>query len=119
SLDTGQHLLLKDGSPLQLREKVFDTLVILVEAGGAVVSKDEFMEKIWPDAFVEENSLNRNISELRKALSSGVEDAPYIETVPKRGYRFAAPVDVLERADVQSPTDFPQTKKARLHDGLR
>lgn len=119
SLDTGQHLLLKDGSPLQLREKVFDTLVILVEAGGAVVSKDEFMEKIWPDAFVEENSLNRNISELRKALSSGVEDTPYIETVPKRGYRFAAPVDVFERADRQSPIDLPQTKKARLHDGLR
>lgn len=119
SLDTGRHLLLKDGFPLQLREKVFDTLVILVEAGGAVVSKEEFMEKIWPDAFVEENSLNRNISELRKALSSGVEDAPYIETVPKRGYRFAASVEVLERDGMQSPIDLPRTEKGRLHDGLR
>jgi TolB-like protein/Tfp pilus assembly protein PilF len=77
------------------------------------------MEKIWPDAFVEENSLNRNISELRKALSSGVEEVPYIETVPKRGYRFAAPVEVLEDADMQTGSDFPQTKKAPLHDGLR
>ena len=119
SLDTGRHLLLNDGFPLQLREKVFDTLVILVEAGGAVVSKEEFMEKIWPDAFVEENSLNRNISELRKALSSGVEDAPYIETVPKRGYRFAASVEVLERDGMQSPIDLPRTEKGRLHDGLR
>ena len=113
SLDTGRHLLLKDGIPIQLREKVFDTLVILVEAGGAVVSKDEFMEKIWPDAFVEENSLNRNISELRKALSPGIEDAPYIETVPKRGYRFATPVEVLEGDG--SPIHLPQTK----HDSLR
>ena len=93
--------------------------MILVEAGGAVVSKEEFMEKIWPDAFVEENSLNRNISELRKALSSGVEDAPYIETVPKRGYRFAASVEVLERDGMQSPIDLPRTEKGRLHDGLR
>jgi DNA-binding winged helix-turn-helix (wHTH) protein/TolB-like protein/tetratricopeptide (TPR) repeat protein len=119
SLDTSRRLLLQDGLPLPLRDKVFDTLVILVEARGAVVSKDEFMEKIWPDAFVEENSLNRNISELRKALSSGVEGAPYIETVPKRGYRFAAPVEVLERAGMQSPVDLPHTKKARSHEGLR
>ncbi len=119
SLDTGRHLLLKDGLPLQLREKVFDTLVILVEARGAVVSKEDFMEKVWPDAFVEENSLNRNISELRKALNSGAEDTPYIETVPKRGYRFAAPVEVLEDGAMQTGSDFPQTKKAPLHTGLR
>jgi len=119
SLDTGRHLLLSNGVPLQLREKVFDTLVILVEAEGAVVSKEEFMEKIWPDAFVEENSLNRNISELRKALSSGGEDAPYIETIPKRGYRFAAPVEVLDGARTQSPIDVPETKTRRLPDALR
>jgi DNA-binding winged helix-turn-helix (wHTH) protein/TolB-like protein/Tfp pilus assembly protein PilF len=119
NLDPGQHLLLKNGSPLQLREKVFETLVVLVEARGGVVSKEEFMEKIWPDAFVEENSLNRNISELRKALTSGGDEGAYIETVPKRGNRFAAPVDVMERADVQSHIDIPQTRKARSHDGLR
>ena len=70
SLDTARRLLLNDGVPVQLREKVFETLLILLEADGGVVGKDEFMEKVWPDAFVEENSLTRNISELRKALAS-------------------------------------------------
>ena len=95
-LDAAKYLLLNDGTPIQLREKVFETLLILLEARGAVVTKDEFMEKVWPDAFVEENSLTRNISELRKTLSSDSDAGQYIETVPKRGYRFATPVQVFE-----------------------
>ncbi len=105
SLDTARRLLLNDGAPVQLREKVFETLVILLEADGGVVGKDEFMEKVWPDAFVEENSLTRNISELRKALSSGAEDSRYIETVPKRGYRFATRVDVVDARGLHSQTE--------------
>ena len=85
SLDTGRHLLLKDGSPLQLREKIFDTLLILVEARGAVVSKDEFMEKVWPDAFVEENSLNVNVSALRKVFGERPHEHRFIVTVPGVG----------------------------------
>lgn len=103
-LDSAKHLLLKDGVAVQLREKLFETLLILLEAEGAVVSKDEFMEKVWPDAFVEENSLTRTISELRKTLSSGDEDGGYIETIPKRGYRLAAPVQSLTPENVPTPS---------------
>ncbi|HET6850835.1 MAG TPA: winged helix-turn-helix domain-containing protein [Pyrinomonadaceae bacterium] len=115
SLDTARRLLLNDGVPVQLREKVFETLLILLEADGGVVGKDEFMEKVWPDAFVEENSLTRNISELRKALSSGSEDSRYVETVPKRGYRFAARVDVVDARNLHSQTETqPDESRSNL-----
>jgi DNA-binding winged helix-turn-helix (wHTH) protein/TolB-like protein/tetratricopeptide (TPR) repeat protein len=106
-LDAAKHLLLKEGVAVQLREKLFEALLILLEAEGAVVSKDEFMEKVWPDAFVEENSLTRTISDLRKTLSSGDEDGRYIETIPKRGYRFAAPVQSLTPVNVPTPSTTP------------
>ena len=112
SLDTGRRLLLKEDAPVQLRDKVFDTLLILLEARGGVVSKDEFMQKVWPDAFVEENSLTRNISELRKVLSYGTDDSHYIETVPKHGYRFAVPVRIEDLGGCVG-TPAPETSNAR------
>jgi DNA-binding winged helix-turn-helix (wHTH) protein len=87
-LNESERLLLRDGRPVGLTPKVFDTLVALVERGGRLVGKDELMERLWPDNFVEEGALTRNISDLRKALG----EERYIETVPKRGYRFVAPV---------------------------
>lgn len=123
SLDTGRRLLLKQDAPVQLRDKVFETLLILLEARGEVVGKDEFMQKVWPDAFVEENSLTRNISELRKVLSHGAEDSPYIETVPKHGYRFAAPVRLEDPgACVGSPApeaSSPQPSSTRTEGRFR
>ena len=91
-------LLSRDGGPVSLTPKAFETLVALVEHSGHVLSKDELMKKVWPDSFVEENNLSQNISQLRRALQSAGGDAAadLIETVPRRGYRFRAQVSVVE-----------------------
>lgn len=82
--------LLRGDEPLPLTPKAFDTLLVLVENAGHALEKDDLLRRVWPDTFVEEGSLTQNISVLRKVL--GDEGGPYIETLPKRGYRFAAPV---------------------------
>jgi TolB-like protein/DNA-binding winged helix-turn-helix (wHTH) protein/Tfp pilus assembly protein PilF len=82
-----ERTLVREGRPITLTPKEFDTLVALVEARGRVVGKDELMSRVWPDSYVGEGSLARNISILRKALGDDV-----IETVPRRGYRLAIPV---------------------------
>ena len=89
---TAKHLLLRDGRPVPLTPKAFNTLLVLVERNGEVVSKEELMNKVWPNTFVEEGGLARNISVLRKALNEGTTDHEYIETVPRIGYRFVADV---------------------------
>src|SRR5262245_3046409 len=87
-LDEAERLLLREGEPVGLTPKVFDTLVALLERSGRLVEKDELIARLWPDTFVDEGALTRNISDLRKALGG----ERYIETVPKRGYRFVASV---------------------------
>ena len=89
-LDTREGALLRDGRPVQLTPKAFETLVALVEQSGHCLSKEELMRRVWPDSFVEENNLSQNISQLRRALQT--EGPRYIETVPRRGYRFNANV---------------------------
>jgi DNA-binding winged helix-turn-helix (wHTH) protein/TolB-like protein len=91
-LDAGDRLLSRDGKPVALTPKAFDTLLLLVENRGRLVEKEELMRSVWPDSFVEENNLNRAIYILRKALGESSRDATYIETVPKHGYRFVAGV---------------------------
>jgi DNA-binding winged helix-turn-helix (wHTH) protein/TolB-like protein len=83
-----ERVLYRDGQPVALMPKAIDTLAVLLERGGQVVEKAELMKLVWPDCVVEEIGLARNISLLRKAL--GDEGETYIETVPKRGYRFRA-----------------------------
>src|ERR1041384_6560338 len=87
-LDAEQSRLTCDNETVPLPPKVFEILRVLVESHGRVVSKEELMSRVWPDTFVEENNLTVNISALRKALGEG--GAKYIETVPRRGYRFVA-----------------------------
>jgi DNA-binding winged helix-turn-helix (wHTH) protein/TolB-like protein/Flp pilus assembly protein TadD len=96
SLDVSEHRLLRSREVVPLSPKVFETLLVLVEQGGHVVEKGELMRRLWPDSFVEESSLTQNISLIRKALGEGGGEQQFIETVPKRGYRFVAPVRVLE-----------------------
>src|SRR5918999_6078468 len=91
-LDRRERLLLYQGRPVQLTPKVFDTLLALVENSSRLVEKDELMKAVWPDSFVAESSLTFNVSMLRKALGQLDGERPYIETVPKRGYRFIADV---------------------------
>jgi DNA-binding winged helix-turn-helix (wHTH) protein/pimeloyl-ACP methyl ester carboxylesterase/class 3 adenylate cyclase len=96
-VDTREGVLLREGRPVQLTPKAFETLVALVEKSGHCIGKDELMRRVWPDSFVEENNLSQNISQLRRALHAEGEAAvQYIETVPRRGYRFNAPVSVRE-----------------------
>jgi DNA-binding winged helix-turn-helix (wHTH) protein/TolB-like protein/Flp pilus assembly protein TadD len=94
-LDPAEHRLLRDGEPVPLEPKVFETLLALVRRRGSLVAKDELMQAVWPDSFVEESNLTRNISVLRKALSGTDGGRQYIETVPKRGYRFVGDVRAI------------------------
>ena len=92
-LDTGEHRLLRDGVEVPLQLKAFETLCILVERAGRLLTKDDLLRQVWPDTMVEENNLNKNISLLRKALGECAAGQSYIETVPRVGYRFAVPVE--------------------------
>ena len=84
-LDPSERILARRGTRIPLSPKAFDTLVLLVQRHGHVLTKDELIQTLWPDSFVEENNLTQQISALRRALGSEHE---YIETVPKLGYRF-------------------------------
>src|SRR5215216_3528257 len=101
-LDAKERILLKENREVPLTPKVFDTLLALLENSGHVLTKKELMQLVWPDSFVEENNLAQNISILRKALGEGKEGEHYIQTVPKRGYRFVA--DVSSTGDEEEET---------------
>jgi DNA-binding winged helix-turn-helix (wHTH) protein/TolB-like protein/tetratricopeptide (TPR) repeat protein len=100
-LDPVERLLTQGGRPISLTPKALDTLVVLVERHGHLVSKDDLFQAVWPDSFVEENNLAQHISALRRALGEG-PDGPFIETVPKRGYRFIGSV-IEERPGPAEP----------------
>jgi TolB-like protein/Flp pilus assembly protein TadD len=102
-LDANEHVLLRGDAAVHLTEKVFNILLLLVERGGHLVTKEELMEQVWPDIAVEENNLTVSVSALRKALGEKQEGGQYIETVSKRGYRFIADVRALEDERVNSP----------------
>lgn len=91
-MDSSVRRLFVGGRPVHLTSKLFDLLLVLVCNSGRVMTKEELMEKVWPDQLVEESNLTVSMSALRKALGERYKDRKYIETVPKRGYRFAARV---------------------------
>jgi DNA-binding winged helix-turn-helix (wHTH) protein/TolB-like protein/Flp pilus assembly protein TadD len=91
-VDTAERVLLRGGRPVALAPKAFDVLLVLVESSGHIVEKDELMNRVWANSFVEESNLKVTVSVLRKALE---ECGHYIETVPRRGYRFMASVKEL------------------------
>lgn len=93
-LDKGERVLRRDDKNVPLTPKVFDTLVVLVERAGRLVTKESLLAEVWPDTFVEEANLSVNIATLRKALGEIVGEQQYIQTISKRGYRFVA--DVLK-----------------------
>ena len=94
-LDAAQRVLWHGEEMLALPSKVFDTLWILVTGEGRVVSKSELMDAVWADAFVEESNLSQNIYTLRRTLGVDEQGRQFIETVPRRGYRFAVPVKLI------------------------
>jgi DNA-binding winged helix-turn-helix (wHTH) protein len=102
-LDVAERVLLRAGKAIALTPKAFDTLLILVRNSGRILEKEELLKSIWPETFVEEATLAQNIFTLRKALGGG-EGEQYIQTIPKRGYRFVASVtEVLDqKGDVRT-----------------
>ena len=100
-LDRERTTLTKDGQDLLLPPKLFELLAVLVFSCGDVVTKDELLEALWPDAFVEESNLTQSIFSLRKRLGKTSEDEDYIQTVPRRGYRLRVPV--TEAVTASSP----------------
>ena len=92
-LDPAERRLLRDETPVPLTPKCFDLLVIFVENSGHLIGKEELIERLWPNQIVEEANLSFNISTLRKALGQGSNGEPFIETVPKKGFRFVAHVE--------------------------
>ena len=109
-LDTIQHLLLKEGRPVTLTPKTYDTLLLLVQNSGRMLSKEELMKSLWPDSFVEESNLTQQVSMIRRALGDSPGDPHFIVTVPGRGYRFSA--EVRSRQDEDEKEQFGSTVSA-------
>ena len=108
-LDAEERLLLRAGEVVPLTPKAFDLLLALIEQPGHLLEKEVLLKTVWPDAFVEENNLADNISRLRKTLGEGEDGRKFIETVPRRGYRFVAEVKALndtEAVPVVIPSAF-------------
>lgn len=118
-IDPVERLLFRGDEMIPLTPKATDTLLALVSSRGRVLEKDELMKMIWPDSFVEEGGLAQNISLLRKVLGGATGEFQYIETIPKRGYRFVVPVKVVpvkedlrtNASDNSAPSPVPQPPK--------
>jgi DNA-binding winged helix-turn-helix (wHTH) protein/tetratricopeptide (TPR) repeat protein len=104
-LDAKQHLLLRDGHVVPLPAKALTTLHILVTKQGQLVEKDLLMRKVWPDEFVEESNLAQHIFMLRRALGETTGGQKYIETIPRRGYRFVTTVSEPEYQEFESKSN--------------
>jgi TolB-like protein/Tfp pilus assembly protein PilF len=96
-VDTQERVLRRDGRPVPLKPKVYETLLALIRNSGHIVEKEALMKEVWPNTFVEENNLTGNIFALRQAFG----EHQYIETVPRRGYRFTADVRRMQVEDVE------------------
>src|SRR5439155_351273 len=94
-MDPAQKILLRDGQMVPLTLKTIDLLRVLLENQGQVLEKDALMKMVWPDTFVEEGNLTKGVFRLRKALGND-----YIETVPKRGYRFVGEMRIVSNPDI-------------------
>jgi len=118
-LEPREHRLVREGCAIPLTGKAFATLCALVEQHGTLVPKQELMEAVWPDSVVEENSLDRNISALRKALGEQASGESFIETVPRAGYRFVAAVRELIQKGNGVHAGAPTEGSTDAHDAIR
>ncbi len=91
----------RDGQPITLPPKDLETLLVLVERTGHIVEKEELLARVWPGVFIEEGNLSRHIFNLRQVLGDSPDGRKYIETIPKRGYRFV--VAVQEEGEPDTP----------------
>src|SRR3954463_6878096 len=108
-LDAGRRLLWKAGTPVPLTSRVFDTLLYMLEHHDTVLDKERLMEAVWPDSIVEENNLTQNISTLRRVFGETPGSHRFIVTVPGRGYRFVASVNLRASDSDRDQIDLSQT----------
>jgi eukaryotic-like serine/threonine-protein kinase len=99
-VDLEKELLFRDDETIPLAPKAFQVLLVLISRKKEVVTKDDLLKTVWPDTFVEEANLSRNIFLLRKALGEGPQDHQYIVTAPGRGYRFAEDVQFVPEQEL-------------------
>jgi DNA-binding winged helix-turn-helix (wHTH) protein/tetratricopeptide (TPR) repeat protein len=119
-LNPAERLLLRDGAPVPLTHRLFETLLTFARTPGRVLTKDELMEAVWPGRYMEEASLKQAIFSLRKVLSDSGDDARYIVTAPGRGYSFAAPVQKVSRTtDAARSPLFAQVPSASVAEPSR
>ena len=107
-------MLLRDGEMVALPPKDLETLLVLVEKAGRIVSKEELLEKVWPGVFIEEGNLARRVFNLRQALGDTPDGGKYIETIPRRGYRFVAPVQGDSASSASTPLAEAPSEEPRL-----
>jgi Tol biopolymer transport system component/DNA-binding winged helix-turn-helix (wHTH) protein len=112
-LDPNERMLLKDGVYIPLTPKAFETLAVLIEHSGRIVDKEELIHRVWPNTFVEDVTLAKNVSMLRKVLGEG-GGHHYIDTIPKRGYRFVAEVRISEAPAPVTPVSSAASIAAEL-----
>ena len=109
TLDVAERRLLRDGRPVTLAPKAFDVLAALAARPGRLITKDELLKEVWPDSFVEESNLAYHVFALRKALGETADGESYVETVPKRGYRFTASVTAVNGdASAEAPQSLDE-----------
>ncbi len=113
-IDARERLLSRDGEPIAVTPKAFDTLLALVRNSGHLMLKDELLKAVWPDSFVEEVNLSQNVSALRRALGDTTQESRYIATVPGMGYRFVAEVQTDQSVDEQSSLVVEQHSEAQI-----
>jgi len=106
-LEPAERRLLRDGEPVSLTPKAFDTLVVLVGRAGHLVEKEELMKALWPDSFVEDANLAQHIWTLRKTLGETQNGKQFIETVARKGFRFTAPVTKHQRDEIAADAAEP------------
>ena len=99
-LDRMERVLFRADQPLTLTPKAFDLLLALVVRHGHVIEKEALLDTVWPETVVEESNLTHHISVLRKVLGESAGERPYIETIPRRGYRFVSDVKESNGANV-------------------
>lgn len=108
-LDPGQRTLMREGQPVTLTPKGFETLLFLVQNGGRLLSKDELMKALWPESFVEEGNLTQNIFVLRRILGDDQNGNSFIQTIPRRGYKFVAAVRQMDVSGFAASPGASQT----------
>src|SRR5215475_8832795 len=108
--DPADRSLLREGRPVSLTPKAMEILSVLVQNGSRLTTKEELMRRVWPDSFVEEANLTVNVSLLRKLLGETEEGQQFIETVPKSGYRFVAPVREVEDEEAPGTLEMDSAK---------